>query len=371
LSAQVALLRNSGGVDPADDAAPPDQARAPLRWSAPRALPYRSPTRHARHLDRWSPSSPRMASCGSRALGDGARRRCIQTPWWPSALQCLSASAQSGGNSPSVCCRRSTQVHTGTGVAGHPGGRVCQRREQRRLTLRLLQAWLRRRLENRQPLPTWQEQGLCLGATFLVQARPALRSSQVWDPLLQALGSPLRMCRPAVEHPPSTWPGPLHAWVCCPAHAQQGRTQGHTQSAPSHVQAPARRMRSAANACRTGTHTVPGAPARRAPARRAAHRPACLRPGRARRAGDQRPRPHALPARAGLICACLRPGRAARRRPTAWTPRAACTCWATAAAWRACRRWWRRRCWTAAARSSGRTCACRGAPAALPQPPAG
>ena len=33
----------------------------------------------------------------------------------------------------------------------------------------LLQAWLRRRMEQRQPLPTWQEQGLCLGATFFVQ----------------------------------------------------------------------------------------------------------------------------------------------------------------------------------------------------------
>ena len=114
LSLRLALLvctgcaadLNSGGVDPADDAAPPDQARAPLRLVGAPCPALQEPYA----------SRAALGQVVTFFTADGVVRL------------------------PSFGRRRSTQVHSDTVVAERPAVPVCQRPERRQLTLRLLQA---------------------------------------------------------------------------------------------------------------------------------------------------------------------------------------------------------------------------------------
>ena len=240
---------------------------------------------------------------------------------------------------PSFGRRRSTQVHTGTQVAGLPGVPVCQRPERRYSPSVCCRhgsggAWKpgSRCRPGRSRACAWGRPFWCRRVP-----RSDTRKYGNRDPLASTRAA--RSARAGLLL--STLP--LHGLrPCMPVLLSCAQTAGQDPGPPPEGAVPR------AGAC------APSAQRRQRLQRKDRHsaRRACTAPRITLR----------LP-QAGA--------RAARRRPTASTPRAACTCWATAAAWRACRRWWRPRCWTAAARSSGRTCACRGARAALPQPPAG
>ena len=56
----------------------------------------------------------------------GARRRCTRAPGWPGTLEGMFASAESRGDSPSVCCRRGSGGAWRTGSRCRPGkSRAC------------------------------------------------------------------------------------------------------------------------------------------------------------------------------------------------------------------------------------------------------